>query len=77
MLSTQILSESVIERNPEFVVTVNYGDVTADLKTAFMKNNPASRTSMPSRTTASSCWSTQRSRRAPATPKPSSVSPTL
>jgi iron complex transport system substrate-binding protein len=33
--------ESVVERNPEVVVIVNYGDVTAEQKIAFMKGNPA------------------------------------
>jgi iron complex transport system substrate-binding protein len=33
--------EPVIDRNPEVVVIVNYGDVTAKAKIAFMKNNPA------------------------------------
>jgi iron complex transport system substrate-binding protein len=33
--------EPVIERNPEVVVIVNYGDVTADQKIAFMKGNSA------------------------------------
>jgi iron complex transport system substrate-binding protein len=33
--------EPVVERNPEVVVIVNYGDVTADQKIAFMKENPA------------------------------------
>lgn len=33
--------EPVIERNPEIVVIVNYGDVTAEQKIAFMMNNPA------------------------------------
>ncbi|MFP5511012.1 MAG: ABC transporter substrate-binding protein [Alphaproteobacteria bacterium] len=33
--------ESVVERNPEVVVIVNYGDVTAEQKIAFMKDNPA------------------------------------
>ena len=33
--------EPVIERNPEVVVIVNYGDVTAEQKIAFMKENPA------------------------------------
>ncbi len=33
--------EPVIERNPEVVVIVNYGDVTAEQKIAFMKGNPA------------------------------------
>jgi iron complex transport system substrate-binding protein len=38
---TEISWESVIERNPEVVVIVDYGDVTADQKIAFMMNNPA------------------------------------
>lgn len=33
--------EPVIERNPDVVVIVNYGDVTAEQKIAFMKDNPA------------------------------------
>lgn len=33
--------EPVVERNPELVVIVNYGDVTAEQKIAFMKENPA------------------------------------
>jgi iron complex transport system substrate-binding protein len=33
--------EPVIERDPEIIVIVNYGDVTADQKIAFMMNNPA------------------------------------
>ena len=33
--------EPVIERNPEVVVIVNYGEVTAEQKIAFMKGNPA------------------------------------
>lgn len=33
--------EVVIERNPDVVVIVNYGDVTAEQKIAFMKDNPA------------------------------------
>ncbi len=33
--------ESVVDRNPEVVVIVNYGNVTAEQKIAFMKNNPA------------------------------------
>lgn len=33
--------EPVIERNPEVVVIVNYGEVKAEDKIAFMKNNPA------------------------------------
>ncbi|NDV86839.1 ABC transporter substrate-binding protein [Aurantimonas aggregata] len=35
--------EPVIERTPEIIVIVNYGDVTADQKIAFMKGNPAFR----------------------------------
>ena len=38
---TKISWEPVIERNPEVVIIVNYGDVTAEQKIAFMKNNPA------------------------------------
>lgn len=33
--------EEVVERNPEVVVIVNYGNVTAEEKRAFMMNNPA------------------------------------
>ncbi|WP_085905701.1 ABC transporter substrate-binding protein [Kiloniella majae] len=33
--------ESVVDRNPEVVVIVNYGNVTAEQKIAYMKNNPA------------------------------------
>ena len=33
--------ETVIERNPDVIVIVNYGDVTAEQKIAFMRNNPA------------------------------------
>lgn len=33
--------EAVVERNPEVVVIVNYGNVTAAEKRAFMMNNPA------------------------------------
>ncbi|CUH69246.1 Vitamin B12-binding protein precursor [Thalassovita autumnalis] len=33
--------EAVVERNPEVVVIVNYGNVTAEEKRAFMMNNPA------------------------------------
>ena len=33
--------EPVIERNPQVVVIVNYGSVTAEQKIAFMKDNPA------------------------------------
>ncbi|MEQ8479344.1 MAG: ABC transporter substrate-binding protein [Hoeflea sp.] len=33
--------EAVIERDPEVIVIVNYGDVTAEQKIDFMKSNPA------------------------------------
>ncbi|MEO0496479.1 MAG: ABC transporter substrate-binding protein [Pseudomonadota bacterium] len=33
--------ESVVERNPEVIVIVNYGDVTAEQKRDFMMSNPA------------------------------------
>ncbi|PID63806.1 MAG: iron ABC transporter substrate-binding protein [Gammaproteobacteria bacterium] len=33
--------EDVIERNPEVIVIVNYGNVTAEEKREFMMNNPA------------------------------------
>jgi iron complex transport system substrate-binding protein len=33
--------EPVVERNPEVIVIVNYGDVTAEQKIAFMKDNAA------------------------------------
>lgn len=33
--------EAVVERNPEVVVIVNYGDVTAEQKREFMVSNPA------------------------------------
>jgi iron complex transport system substrate-binding protein len=33
--------EPVVERNPEVIVIVNYGDVTAEQKIAFMEANPA------------------------------------
>lgn len=33
--------ETVVERNPEVIVIVNYGDVTAAKKRAFMMSNPA------------------------------------
>ena len=33
--------EEVVERNPEIVVIVNYGDVTAEQKRDFMMSNPA------------------------------------
>jgi iron complex transport system substrate-binding protein len=37
----QIAWEAVIDRDPQVVVIVNYGDVTAAQKIAFMKGNPA------------------------------------
>ncbi|WP_374645175.1 ABC transporter substrate-binding protein [Tabrizicola sp.] len=33
--------EAVVERNPEVIVIVNYGDVTAEQKIAFLEGNPA------------------------------------
>ena len=33
--------ESVVARDPDFVVIVNYGDVTAEQKREFLKSNPA------------------------------------
>lgn len=33
--------EAVVERNPEVIVIVNYGSVTAEEKRAFMRSNPA------------------------------------
>jgi iron complex transport system substrate-binding protein len=33
--------EAVVERNPEVIVIVNYGDVTAEQKIAFLKHTPA------------------------------------
>lgn len=33
--------EAVVARDPEVIVTVNYGEVTADQKRAFMMENPA------------------------------------
>ena len=38
---TEIAWEPVVERNPQVIVIVNYGDVTAEQKIAFMKTNPA------------------------------------
>ncbi|GAB3479838.1 ABC transporter substrate-binding protein [Marinomonas epiphytica] len=38
---TRIGWEAVIDREPEVVVIVNYGEVTAAEKIAFMRNNPA------------------------------------
>lgn len=40
---TEVSWEPVIERNPEVIVIVNYGDVTAEQKIAFMKETPAFR----------------------------------
>lgn len=33
--------EPVVERNPQVIVIVNYGDVTAEQKIAYLKSNPA------------------------------------
>ena len=33
--------EEVVDRNPEVIVIVNYGDVTAEQKREFMLSNPA------------------------------------
>ena len=33
--------EAVVERDPEIIVIVNYGEVTADQKRAFLRSNPA------------------------------------
>ncbi len=33
--------EAVVERNPEVILIVNYGEVTAEEKRAFMRGNPA------------------------------------
>ena len=38
---TEIAWEPVVERNPQVIMIVNYGDVTAEQKIAFMKTNPA------------------------------------
>lgn len=38
---TEIGWEPVIERNPDVIVIVNYGEVTAEQKIAFMRSNPA------------------------------------
>jgi len=38
---TTIGWEAVVERNPEVIVIVNYGDVTAAQKRDFMRSNPA------------------------------------
>ena len=33
--------EAVVERNPEVIIIVNYGNVTAEQKRAFIMSNPA------------------------------------
>lgn len=38
---TRVAWEPVVERNPEVVVIVNYGEVTAEEKIEFMRSNPA------------------------------------
>ena len=38
---TRVAWEPVVERNPEVIVIVNYGDVTAEQKIDFMRANPA------------------------------------
>ncbi|AYG59482.1 ABC transporter substrate-binding protein [Rhizobium jaguaris] len=38
---TEVSWEPVIEKNPEVIVIVDYGEVTAAQKIAFLKNNPA------------------------------------
>ncbi|HEY4201157.1 MAG TPA: ABC transporter substrate-binding protein [Devosiaceae bacterium] len=38
---TEIGWEPVIERNPDVIAIVDYGDVTAEQKADFMRNNPA------------------------------------
>lgn len=38
---TRVGWEPVVERNPEVIIIVNYGEVTADEKIAFMRANPA------------------------------------
>lgn len=37
----EVAWEPVVERNPQVIVIVDYGDVTAEQKIAFMKSNPA------------------------------------
>ena len=37
----EVAWEPVVERNPQVIVIVNYGDVTAEQKIAFLKTNPA------------------------------------
>lgn len=38
---TEVSWEPVIERNPQVIIIVNYGTVTAEQKIDFMRNNPA------------------------------------
>jgi len=38
---TEVAWEPVVERNPQVIMIVNFGDVTAEQKIAFMKTNPA------------------------------------
>lgn len=38
---TRVAWEPVVERNPEVIVIVNYGDVTAEQKIEFLRSNPA------------------------------------
>jgi iron complex transport system substrate-binding protein len=38
---TRVAWEPVVERNPQVIVIVNYGDVTAEQKIDFMRANPA------------------------------------
>lgn len=40
---TEVSWEPVIDRNPQVIVIVDYGDVTAEQKIAFMKESPAFR----------------------------------
>lgn len=40
---TEVSWEPVIDRNPQVIVIVDYGDVTAEQKIAFMKQSPAFR----------------------------------
>lgn len=38
---TRVAWEPVVERNPEIIVIVDYGDVTAEQKIEFLRSNPA------------------------------------
>lgn len=38
---TRVAWEPVVERDPEVIIIVNYGEVTADQKIDFMRSNPA------------------------------------